>query len=486
MLKVLSQLKRPLVATVAIGGLLVSSAGIASPLFSAFPDAELDKEELRHYIPYPIVTGLNNDEYKQIKVGGKLLRQSFELPRSYEPSHIINNYLAQVKALGGEVLFTCQLAACGNEKKLSKEIAPLNSLSKAVPALLTAKIQGKGKQVYVSIYAASWARATQFEISSVEVHDEPLDLLTVDTSYLGEVIKQQEFDDASEQDARDSADHPMISRLPGSYIRRYQQVGFGQTPVLVANGPEGHQVQLLEGKVTDIAYQLPLTYSEYEVNANYHASLLKLGFSPIYQCQGQECGRVSEMNREVKLLQANGSDKNQYYSLYRLERSEGDVYAMSYTVGTRNVVLSSELKIIEETKLNNERLVIDLEGLTDKIAETGHVALDGLLFEFDSDKMLPEAEEVIKLVAGYLKSHPKQSFYVAGHTDDQGKQTYNQALSERRAKAVVKRLVSQYQIPKSQITPSGLGEYSPVANNSNDKGKQLNRRVELVLRSDRL
>jgi len=59
-------------------------------------------------------------------------------------------------------------------------------------------------------------------------------------------------------------------------------------------------------------------------------------------------------------------------------------------------------------------------------------------------------------------------------------------LSDKRAKTVVKQLTSAHQIPKSQLTAKGIGEYSPVANNSNEAGQTLNRRVELVLRSDKL
>jgi outer membrane protein OmpA-like peptidoglycan-associated protein len=108
------------------------------------------------------------------------------------------------------------------------------------------------------------------------------------------------------------------------------------------------------------------------------------------------------------------------------------------------------------------------------------------LFKYDSDKILKDGKAIIKVVATYLKSHPNQRFYVIGHTDDKGKQSYNQVLADRRARAVVKQLMSEHKVSKTQLSPKGIGEYSPVANNNTPSGQKLNRRVELVLRSDKL
>ncbi|BAJ00528.1 OmpA family protein [Shewanella violacea DSS12] len=277
----------------------------------------------------------------------------------------------------------------------------------------------------------------------------------------------------------------MIARLPGAYIQNYQQFDFGQTTVFTSVKNGQHKVEQLEGKITDINYKLPRTYSEFEVNANYKAALLKLGFVQGFNCQGLECGKSRHIQKRIKTLAYIGFDEQQFYSLYTLKRPEGNVHAMTYITGFVGG-LWAELKLVEETSLVDDRVSIDLHGLTDKIAQTGHVALEGLLFKFDSDEMLLEATPVVEVVATYLKSHPKQSFYVIGHTDDLGKQSYNQVLSNKRAKAVVKQLLSVYKVPKSQLEAKGIGEYSPVANNSNDAGQKLNRRVELVLRSDNI
>jgi outer membrane protein OmpA-like peptidoglycan-associated protein len=68
---------------------------------------------------------------------------------------------------------------------------------------------------------------------------------------------------------------------------------------------------------------------------------------------------------------------------------------------------------------------------------------------------------------------------VEGHTDNQGNATANQALSEKRAQAVVVWLTSQ-SVPTGRLTAKGLGQTQPVAENSTVDGRARNRHVELV------
>ncbi len=453
-------------------------------LFEPVPEAKIDERIERHFSRFPLVIGLNKKTFSTEQVSGKLTRISYEIPISYEPAHVINNYKAQISKLGGNLLFECSLKQCGKENVLQKQIRPLNVVPKNNPALLTAKLSLDKKQLYLSLYAANWKRATSLQLDIIEVIPEPLDLIKVNQAYLGSNIVQSQFEDRSNRDEAGSKDHPMIKRLPGAYIDDYEQFDFGQTKVITAINKKKYKVDTLEGRITDISYNLPRNYSEYEVNANYEVALTQLGFTSVFGCQGERCGKKSSIYKNIKTLSSNGSDNNQIYSLYTLDRPEGKVHAMVYIIGYKNG-LWAELRIVEQTEIVDNRVIIDLAGLTDKIANTGHVALDGLLFEFDSDKMLPEAKPVIEIVANYLKSHPKQSFYVIGHTDDKGKQSYNQQLSDKRAKAVVKQLTSEHGIPKNQLSGKGAGEYSPVANNRHETGQKLNRRVELVLRSDK-
>ncbi|MBV7298143.1 OmpA family protein [Enterovibrio paralichthyis] len=472
------------VAVSATLGVLLFGNALAGELFSAPPESELEARTVQHYTKFPLVTGFEKGEPIAKPQGGRLTRLAYKLPAGVEPFHLINNYKAQIEALGGEVLFACEEKECGRLKNLKKLIEPTLDNPGDAPVLLVAKINHEIKPIFLSLYSATSHLYTGLQVDVIEEIEEPLDLISVDAAYLSAPIEALSFEDKSSKDENGSQDHPMIQRLPGAYIREYVQHGYGQIKVMTAVTGKGEQQFVsLDGKITDIGYVLPRLYSEYEAFANYQSALSKLGFVPQFRCQGTSCGDDKKLQKGLKTLVDIGNEDNQYYGLFMLERPEGKVHAMVYVLGF-NGGLWGELRVIEETDLKDDRLVIDLEGLTDKIAQTGHVALDGLLFEFDSDQMLPESKEVMDTLATYLKTHPDWQFYVVGHTDDKGSESYNQKLADKRAKSVVNALTKDYQIPKKQLTAKGVGEYSPVANNLNEDGQQQNRRVELVLRSD--
>ena len=452
-------------------------------LFSEPKEVKDTKSELRHFTPVQLITAIDGKNILSKEMKGKLIRTNYKLSPSYTPAHLINNYKKQLNALNAEIIFECEQATCGKEDRLHSFLKPLDTISKKSPALITAYITLPKKQVYVSLYAAGWQNATNVELDIIEIIDEPLDLVTTNQGYLSEKVSEIAVTDNSKKDEDNSADHPMLTRIPGAYIAKYTTHSFGQIAVLIGKNGKKLETKVLDGKITDIGYRLPRTYSEYEVNANYQNALTKLGFSEVFACTGKQCGKKTEMYNALTLLMSNGIDDSQFYRLYKLDRPEGNVYVMVYVIGYVGA-LYAEIRIIEETTLNNNRVGIDLQGLTDEIAKTGHVALDGLLFKYDSDELLPEAYPIVEVVAQYLQTHPKQLFYVVGHSDDQGSQAYNQTLSEKRAIAIKTRLIKQFSIAAQQVEAKGVGEYSPIANNLDEAGQKLNRRVELVIRSD--
>ncbi len=104
----------------------------------------------------------------------------------------------------------------------------------------------------------------------------------------------------------------------------------------------------------------------------------------------------------------------------------------------------------------------------------------GILFGFDSATLQTEAKTNIQKLADILKKYPDSNILIAGHTDADGTEQYNQTLSERRAKAVSDYLKLQG-ISSSRLSMVGLGETEPVASNNTTEGKALNRRVEIAI-----
>lgn len=104
----------------------------------------------------------------------------------------------------------------------------------------------------------------------------------------------------------------------------------------------------------------------------------------------------------------------------------------------------------------------------------------GLLFGFDSAELKPDARTNLRNLAQSLDQYPDTRILIAGHTDKVGDFSYNQQLSERRARSARDYLVFQG-VARARITTTGLGEDEPVASNDSDEGRALNRRVEVAI-----
>ena len=129
-----------------------------------------------------------------------------------------------------------------------------------------------------------------------------------------------------------------------------------------------------------------------------------------------------------------------------------------------------------------EEIENDVEGVTvERVGEGIALKFDsGLLFEFDSSTLQPNAKTNIYKLADILKKYPDSNILIAGHTDSDGTEEYNQSLSERRAQAVSDYTKLQGVDP-SRLSIIGLGENEPIATNESVEGKQLNRRVEIAI-----
>jgi outer membrane protein OmpA-like peptidoglycan-associated protein len=86
-------------------------------------------------------------------------------------------------------------------------------------------------------------------------------------------------------------------------------------------------------------------------------------------------------------------------------------------------------------------------------------------------------------VAGIIQAYPDLRLQIEGYTDSTGSLEHNQELSERRAAAVRDFLVQQG-VSINNVTAQGFGPSNPVASNSTPQGRQMNRRVDLVVNGE--
>lgn len=121
--------------------------------------------------------------------------------------------------------------------------------------------------------------------------------------------------------------------------------------------------------------------------------------------------------------------------------------------------------------------VVEAPPAPEPVAEAVRVELD-VKFDFDKAQVKEQSLGDIGNLADFLKQYPQTNTVVEGHTDAIGTDAYNQALSERRANAVRDILVNEYGVGATRVDAVGYGESRPVADNSTEEGRAINRRVE--------
>ena len=136
------------------------------------------------------------------------------------------------------------------------------------------------------------------------------------------------------------------------------------------------------------------------------------------------------------------------------------------------------LCIIEEAGLVKQ-LKFGPAEMKDALDKDGRISLHGILFDLDKCTLKQKSNKQLQDVLVLLKDNPDLRLEVQGHTDDQGSDDYNMALSQQRSEAVV-RYLELFGIESSRLTPKGYGESKPVETNATEEGRAQNRRVELV------
>jgi outer membrane protein OmpA-like peptidoglycan-associated protein len=108
------------------------------------------------------------------------------------------------------------------------------------------------------------------------------------------------------------------------------------------------------------------------------------------------------------------------------------------------------------------------------------IVLRNIFFDFDKATLRPESTSELDRLINLLTTYAKLKIEISGYTDNKGSQTYNQTLSQSRAKSVVDYLIA-HGIASDRLTFRGYGMDSPIATNETDEGRQLNRRTEFKI-----
>ncbi len=180
--------------------------------------------------------------------------------------------------------------------------------------------------------------------------------------------------------------------------------------------------------------------------------------------KADDAERAAQVSRDAALLAT--QQKNQ------AQANELQAQRLAAEVSARNQQLEAQL-------------AAQLTELSAKKTERGLViTLGDVLFGTDQARLTADGMGMTQRLATILQQNPQRTVLVEGFADSTGKTEYNQALSERRANAVVNALLEQG-VSRQRISQRGYGESYPVAANDTAANRQLNRRVEIVLSDER-
>ena len=138
-------------------------------------------------------------------------------------------------------------------------------------------------------------------------------------------------------------------------------------------------------------------------------------------------------------------------------------------------MMDDQERDMRETLAASEAAAIRREGDLLAISLKGDVT-----FDYDSAILRPGLYSEIDRISNVLIKYPETVIRVEGHTDSTGSENYNMVLSQRRADSV-KNLIVQRGVSLTRIETMPYGESMPIADNSTEAGRSMNRRVEIKI-----
>ena len=150
----------------------------------------------------------------------------------------------------------------------------------------------------------------------------------------------------------------------------------------------------------------------------------------------------------------------------------------SYHVSVKSISDTTKYTIITVPSLEEDEYFTEPFWVNVKFDPPRSYRLDNVHFDFDKATLRPDSYIQLKDLLEYLQRHDEIKIEIAGHTDNVGTDAHNLKLSQERANTIRNYLISKG-IKAIRLTAKGYGATEPVADNSTDEGRQLNRRTEV-------
>ncbi len=298
---------------------------------------------------------------------------------------------------------------------------------------------------------------------------------------------------AQNNDVQAAQDYPLIQRFPNSNIVFYKVFKWEEykVPMVKLSYAEDkgryfpHMLKT-SGKLIRYQYTTSADNNPAYVYKTYLDNLQKNGFSILVKGKGIDgIGCNSEdfcnfyynnkMTGQFGLKYYPRGKDTHCFIVARKSVRDKNIYSVIYISG-----FSDQTLITQDVMEANEEDILNSRNISQNIAAYGHITIYSILFEPGKAEIKPESEHTLKAIADYLNSHSDKKFVIVGHTDNTGDFDANVQLSQKRAQAVMQKLINQYGANANQLRAYGDGPTAPIASNLTDNGKAQNRRVDIV------
>ena len=203
-------------------------------------------------------------------------------------------------------------------------------------------------------------------------------------------------------------------------------------------------------------------------------------FSVELYCKTQVCGGFN-FRKNLEILKPPFMLINvANYSVATAKKNNTAVSLIASKLGT-TIYLQIVSIGINESDLIQPDIKSEINRFSSTLITKGAIVLDDLTYRSGSSTLGDGPFNSLLELAKFLKSTPTASIILVGHSDSTGELSQNIELSKNRAQAVADRLIKNHSIEQSRISAQGIGFLSPKTNNSTEKSRKKNRRVEAVL-----
>ena len=198
----------------------------------------------------------------------------------------------------------------------------------------------------------------------------------------------------------------------------------------------------------------------------------------------QRQSEASQRSAAASQLQSEAAQRVAEASQRSAEASERQAAAERQAANDAQQNAEAARRQTQDAESRLRQLEAQFKELEAKKTDRGMVVtLGDVLFDTNQAQLKPGGMRSVQKLADFFKQYPKRNVMIEGFTDSTGSTSRNQSLSEERAGSVRTALLNMG-IGTERITSRGYGEAYPVASNDTAAGRQLNRRVEIIVSDD--